>query len=165
MSTINDKVMNMIARGVLAAVDDGNGVQVLSLSLLAGERKDNVERFMEYGFTSVPTGEAEAIVIFPGGDRSAGVVVALDERGSRMTGLAAGEVAVYTNEGDSIVLKRNNEIEVTTRRLVINAEETVEINAQQDVTITTPSRVLVRAPLLRVEGNITASGSITEGAA
>jgi len=165
MSTINDKVMNMIARGVLAAVDDGNGVQVLSLSLLAGERKDNVERFMEYGFTSVPTGEAEAIVIFPGGDRSAGVVVALDERGSRMTGLAAGEVAVYTNEGDSIVLKRNNEIEVTTRRLVINAEETIEINAQQDVTITTPSRVLVRAPLLRVEGNITASGSITEGAA
>jgi phage baseplate assembly protein V len=164
MSTLNDKIMNMIARGVLGAVDDGKGVQVLSLSLLAGERKDNIERMQNYGFTSVPSGEAEAIVIFPGGDRSAGVVVALDERASRMSGLAAGEVAVYTNEGDSIVLKTNNEIEVTTRRLVINAEESVEINAQQDVTVSTPTRVLMRTPLLRVEGDITASGSITEGA-
>jgi phage baseplate assembly protein V len=164
MSRLNDQVMNMIARGVLAATDDSKGVQVVSLSLLADERKDNVERFQNYGFTSVPTGESEAIVIFPGGDRSAGVIVALDDRGSRMTGLAAGEVAVYTHEGDSIVLKINNEIEITTRRLVINAEETVEINAQQDVTITTPTRVLVTTPLLRVEGDIQATGSITEGA-
>jgi phage baseplate assembly protein V len=164
MSALNDKVMNMVARGVLSAVDDGKGVQVLSLSLLAGERKDNVERFQEYGFTSVPTGEAEAIVIFPGGDRSAGVVVALDERASRMTGLAAGEVAVYTHEGDSIILKTNREIEVTTRRLVINTEETVEINAQQDVTVMTPTRVLMTTPELRVVGNINATGSITENA-
>jgi phage baseplate assembly protein V len=164
MSTLNNKVMNMIARGVLSSTEDDEGVQVVAMSLLEGERKDNVERFQNYGFTSVPVGEAEAIVIFPGGDRSAGVVVALDNRGQRMTGLQGGEVAVYTDEGDSIVLKRNNEIEITTRRLVINAEEAVEINAQQDVTIATPTRVLMRTPMLRVEGDITASGSITEGA-
>jgi phage baseplate assembly protein V len=139
MSVLNDKVMNMIARGVLEGVDDGSGVQVLGVSLLAGERKKNVERFQNYGFSSHPQGEAEAIVIFPGGDRSAGVIVALDERGTRLTGLNPGEVAIYTNEGDSIVLGTGREITITTRSLVVNAEETVTINAGQRITLVAPA--------------------------
>jgi phage baseplate assembly protein V len=151
MSVLNDKIQNLIARGVLQSVDDGSGVQVVGLSLLAGERRDSVERFQNYGFSSVPTGEAEAIVIFPGGDRSAGVVVALDERGTRLTGLQQGEVAVYSNAGNSVILKADGEIEVTCERLVINSEETI---------VTAPTGVLLNTPLLRVEGAITASGSI-----
>jgi phage baseplate assembly protein V len=157
MSKLNDKIMNLIARGVLQDSNDGRGVQVLALSLFDGERKDNVERFQNYGFTSVPTGEAEAIVIFPGGDRSAGVVVALDNRGSRMTGLALGEVAVYSDEGDSIVLGLNRVIEITTRRLVINAVETVEINAPH------ADGVRIIAPQLRVEGDVNVTGTVTDG--
>jgi len=139
MSKLNDQIMNSMARGVLISTDDATGVQGMALDLLAGERKDNVERFQNYGFTSVPTGEAEAIVIFPGGDRSSGVVVALDERASRLAGLQGGEVAVYTNEGDSIILKRNNEIEITTRRLVVNALESIELNAEQLIKLTAPN--------------------------
>lgn len=157
MSRLNNQVMNMIARGVLAATDDTKGVQVVALDLLSGERKDNVERFMNYGFSSAPTGEAEAIVIFPGGDRSAGVVVALDARGTRFTGLAPGEVCVYSDNGDSIVLKVNNEIEITTRRLVINAMETVDITAPD------AAGVRIVAPQLRVEGDINATGTVNEG--
>jgi phage baseplate assembly protein V len=173
MARVNDQIMNIVHRGVLETADDSKGVQILGLSLLAQERKANVERFQNYGFSSVPTGEAEAIVIFPGGDRSAGVVVALDERASRMTGLAAGEVAIYTDEGDSIVLGRNQEITLTTKRLIIdaaenvtvNAEQTVTVNAKEDVTVNTPTRVLLRTPLLRVEGSIEATGTITPGVA
>ena len=137
-STVSHRTLNMIARGVLEKTDDTSGVQVLGLSILEGERKDNVERFQNYGFTSSPTGEAEAIVVFPGGDRSAGVVVALDERGTRMTGLNPGEVAIYTNEGDSIVLGVTNEITITTRRLVITATEAVRMET----------------PLLEVTGDV-----------
>lgn len=137
-STVSHRTLNMIARGVLEKTDDTSGVQVLGLSILEGERKDNVEQFQNYGFTSSPTGEAEAIVVFPGGDRSAGVVVALDERGTRMTGLNPGEVAIYTNEGDSIVLGVTNEITITTRRLVITATEAVRMET----------------PLLEVTGDV-----------
>jgi phage baseplate assembly protein V len=137
-SKVSTRTLNMIARGVLEATDDSAGVQVLSLSILDGERKDNVERVQNYGFTSHPSGEAEAIVIFPGGDRSAGVVVALDERATRMTGLSPGEVAIYTNEGDSIVLGVTNEITVTTRRMIITASEAVRMET----------------PLLEVTGDI-----------
>jgi phage baseplate assembly protein V len=168
MSTLNNAVRNMIARGVLEKSTDQKGVQVMELSLLDGERKDNVERFQNYGFSSVPTGEAEAIVIFPGGDRSAGVIVALDERANRMTGLLGGEVAVYSNSGNSIILHLDGSIEITSpeqvqiwaKRLlvdveedvtvnaklaVVNTEETVTVNAKGDVTVNTEANVTVKA--------------------
>jgi phage baseplate assembly protein V len=168
MSTLNNAVRNMIARGVLEKSTDQKGVQVMGLSLLSGERKDNVERFQNYGFSSVPTGEAEAIVIFPGGDRSAGVIVAMDERANRMTGLLGGEVAVYSNSGNSIILHLDGSIEITSpeqvqiwaKRLlvdveedvtvnaklaVVNTEETVTVNAKGDVTVNTEANATIKA--------------------
>jgi phage baseplate assembly protein V len=169
---LHDAIKNMMARGVLQSTDDERGVQVVSVSLLAGEQKSNVERVQSYGFSSSPRGEAEAIVIFPGGDRSSGIVIALDNRGSRMTGLAAGEVAVYNDAGLSVVLKNSGDIEITTEGMETNAERTVTINtqqdvvinAQQDVTVTTPGRVLMFTPTLHVDGDILAAGVITPGA-
>jgi phage baseplate assembly protein V len=181
MSTLNNAVRNMIVRGVLEKSDDTKGVQVLGLSLLDGERKDNVEHFMTYGFSSNPTGEAEAIVIFPGGDRSAGIVIAIDERGSRMTGLLPGEVAMYSNSGNSVILHTDGSIEITAveqvqvwaKRLlvdveedvtvnaklaVVNTEETVTVNAKGDVTVNTEANAAIKA-----QGNITAEadGNLT----
>jgi phage baseplate assembly protein V len=145
MSTLNNAIRNMIARGVLETGHDSKGVQVLGLSLMDGERKDNVERFQNYGFSSMPMGEAEAIVIFPGGDRSAGVIVAMDERGSRMTGLQPGEVAMYNNAGNSVILHMDGSIEITAveqvqvwaKRMLVDVEEDVTINAKLAVVNTT----------------------------
>lgn len=148
MSVLNTRTLNMMARGVLETVDDASGVQVLGLSLLEGESKSNVERMQNYGFSSHPMGEAEAVVIFPGGDRSAGVVVALDERGTRMTGLGAGEVAVYCNSGDSIVLGMDGKITITTKNLVIEAAEKVTISA--------PGGVEIDAPTVTATGDVIA---------
>lgn len=129
MSVLNTQVMNLIVRGVLESTDDAKGVQVGTFSLLHGEKRRGIERVQNYGFSSSPLADSEAIIVFPGGDRSAGVVVALDDRATRMSGLQAGEVAIYTHEGDSIVLGTNNEITITTKRLIINAEERVTITS------------------------------------
>jgi phage baseplate assembly protein V len=168
LSTLNNAIRNMIARGVLETGDDTQGVQVLGLSLMDGERKDNVERFQNYGFSSMPMNEAEAIVIFPGGDRSAGVIIAMDERGSRMTGLQPGEVAMYNNAGNSVILHTDGSIEITAieqvqiwakkllvdveedvtinaRTAVLNTEETVTVNAKGDVTVNTEANAIVKA--------------------
>lgn len=138
MSVLNTRTLNMIYRGVVERIDDAKGVQVVAVSGLDGEIKDNVERVQSYGHSSSPMPGSEVIVICPGGDRSAAVIVATDDRGSRMTGLNPGEVAVYTQEGDSIVLGVNNEITITTKRLIINAEETVTVNAQNRITLVSP---------------------------
>jgi phage baseplate assembly protein V len=139
------RVMNMICRGVLATTDDENGMQLQQVSLLRDEAKTAVERFQNYGFSSNAPADSECIVVFVGGGRDHGVVVGVDDRATRFTGLAAGEVAIYTNEGDSIVLKRNNIVEVTTRTLIVNAEDAIEITA----------------PEIRITGNIALDGDLT----
>lgn len=138
------KLRNAFARGVLNMVADGLKMQANQVQLLDGEVLDNVERAQQYGFTSVPQAGAEVFVAFVGGDRGHGVVLAVDDRRYRLKGLKGGEVALYTDEGDSIILKRDNHIEVKTRHYKVMAEDdyTVEtkryaVNASQQVQITT----------------------------
>ena len=145
------RVMNMVARGVLATSDDERGMQNVQVSLLRDEAKTAVERMQNYGFSSNAPADSEVLVVFVGGGRDHGVIVATDDRASRFTGLAAGEVAIYTNEGDSIVLKRGNIVEVTTRTLIVNAEDAIEIEAPE---------IRIKGDLA-IDGNLTATGSIS----
>ena len=106
--------MLSVARFVLKAIDDAKKMQRLQVQILDEEVRDSVERFQQYGFTSCPHPGAEGVIIFPGGSRSHGVVIAVDDRRYRLTGLAGGEVALFTDEGDYIKLKRGNQIEIST---------------------------------------------------
>ncbi|ECV7453773.1 phage baseplate assembly protein domain-containing protein, partial [Escherichia coli] len=49
---------------------------------------------------------AEAVVLFPDGDRSHAVVVTVSDRRYRLKGLQTGEVAVYDDQGQSVTLAR-----------------------------------------------------------
>lgn len=118
-----------LGRGIVRLVSDAAGIQTVQLSLMENEVRSDLERFQEYGFTSVPLDGAEAAVIFMGGNRDHGIVVAVDDRRYRLKGLAAGEVALYTDEGAKIVLKRGKIIEVECDQFVVNAETKVEFNA------------------------------------
>jgi phage baseplate assembly protein V len=145
------RVMNMIARGVIAESNDAGGMQTVQLSLLHEEAKAAAERIQNYGFSSHPPANSEAVAIFVGGGRDHALIIALDDRASRFTGLQAGEVAIYSNEGDSIVLKRDNTVEVTTRTLIVNAEEAIEIEA---------SEIRIKGDI-ELDGSLTATGSIS----
>lgn len=145
------RIMNMVSRGVIAATDDETGVQLGQVSLLYEEDKVAVERFQNYGFSSAPPVDSEALVVFVGGGRDHGAIVATDDRQSRFTGLEPGAVAIYTNEGDSIVLKRGNIVEITTKHLVITAEE--------DVTVKT-DRLEIEAPEIAIKGDIELDGDL-----
>lgn len=128
---MRDRIMLMMGRAVLTALNDAGGIQVGRADLLEDESRDNLERLQDYGFTSVPLPGADAFVAFPGGNRDNGVILRVDDRRYRLTGLKGGEVAIYTDEGDSIILKRNNNIEVKTLHLLINAEEDAAINTKK----------------------------------
>lgn len=124
---LRNAVLNMIARGVVNLVSDTPALQELQVSLLAGEVRGRVERFQDYGFTSVPLppdadGAPEAVCAAIGGARAHMVALAVDDRRHRLRGLMAGEVALYSDEGDSIALKRNGRIELA-------AGQTLEVTA------------------------------------
>jgi phage baseplate assembly protein V len=106
------RVANSIARAVVQLVDDSTKLQLVQLGVLAGEVLDDAERFQEYGFTSVPLPGAEAVVIFPNGDRAHPLVVAVDDRRYRPSGGAPGEVTVYNHAGATIRLLANGDIEL-----------------------------------------------------
>jgi phage baseplate assembly protein V len=151
MSDTQQRVMNMIARGRLSAVDDADGMQFTQVSLLRGEAKAKVERFQQYGFSGNPPRGSEVVVVFVGGNRDHGVVMSIDNRASRIRGMAEGEVAIYSDEGDYLVLKRGNQIELGTDHLLIKAEV--------DITIEAP-RIVIRCPDITIEGTIALTGDL-----
>ncbi len=101
-------IANTVARGVVKISNDGKRLQVLQLGVLAGEAVDDVERFQEYGFTSNPPAGAEAVALFPGGDRSRGMVVATDDRRYRPRDWELGESGLYNGPAGTLLKLANN---------------------------------------------------------
>ncbi len=123
------KLGQMISRGVLNLVNDALKMQECQLTILADETLDGVERFQNYGFTSVPHAGAESLSLSVGGHRGHSVCIAIDDRRYRLTALADGEVALYTDEGDKLHFKRGRIVNLVTDQLVIDAASKVTINS------------------------------------
>lgn len=80
--------------------------QTVDVSLITGELKAGAEHLEPYGFTARANSGAEAVVLFPDGDRSHAVVVTMSDRRYRLKGLQTGGVAIYDNQGQSVTLTR-----------------------------------------------------------
>ena len=102
---LRNALQNMVARAVVQVVNDGAKLQLVQLGVLDGETREAIERFQEYGFTSVPLSGAEAVVLFVGGRRDHGLVIAVDARRYRKKDLEPGEVALYNDAGRFVLLK------------------------------------------------------------
>jgi len=126
------RVRLMVSRAVLSAISDGNGIQLVQVKLLEGEVRDKVERFQNYGQSSVPLPGAEGVMVCVSGNRDHGIVIAMDDRRYRIKGLQPGEVALYTDEDllehkHRIIFKRGGEIEVLGKNITIGATETLNL--------------------------------------
>lgn len=151
------KMRNMVARGVVNMVQDELKMQANQVQLLDGEVIEGAERAQQYGFTSHPLEGAECFVVFADGAREHPIILSVDDRRYRFKSHEPGEVRVYTDEGDYILLKRDNTIEIHTKHLVINAEEDVTTNTKKHTincethTVNASQRVGVITPALGVE--------------
>lgn len=162
MSSLANRVMLAVARCVVSLVDDAKKMQTVQAQLLKREVRDGIERVQNYGYTSKPHAGAEGVVVFVGGNRDHGLCIAVDDRRYRLTGLEDGEVAIYTDEGDKIHLKRGNVIEVTTQTFRVNAETLIELNAP---TVKVAADLFeVDAPLTTFSGDVQADGDILDNA-
>jgi phage baseplate assembly protein V len=148
-------VKNMLARGTVVLVDALKKMQSLQLRLTADELKDNVEHFEPYGFTSNPLAGAEVLTAFIGGDRSHAVVLVASDRRYRIQELEPGEVAIYTDEGDKIHLKRGRIIDIETETLNIKASGSVNFDTP---TITQTGEIVSQGD--QVAGGISQIGHV-----
>jgi phage baseplate assembly protein V len=122
---IRKRLLLILGRAVVTAIDDDQGIQRLQLSILKGEIKDKISRFQNYGFTSNPHPGAQAVAVFNGGNRNNGVVICVDDQRFRLKSLKPGEVAIYSDEGDSIVFHRGNKVKIQTKSFELNTEDCV----------------------------------------
>jgi len=106
------RAANAVARAVVQLVDDETKLQLLQLGVLAGEVVDGAEHHQAYGFASVPLAGAEAVVLFPGGDRAHPLVVSVSDRRHRPTGGEPGEVTVYNHAGARVILMDDGSVEI-----------------------------------------------------
>lgn len=104
------RVANTVGRAVVFLVRDGGKRQLLQLGVLKGETRSGGEHMQPYGFSSVPLAGAEAVVLFPNGDRGRPLVISVADRRHRPTGGKAGEVTVYSHTGAKVTLKANGDI-------------------------------------------------------
>lgn len=66
MKPLTTRVQTMIVRGVIKLVNDKTKIQQIQASLLAGELKDGIEHYQEYGLSTNPPAGTEALVVFCG---------------------------------------------------------------------------------------------------
>lgn len=97
----------VVARAVLGLVNDAAKLQAVQVTLQEGVVRDKVERFQQYGLTSVPHAGAEGIALAVGASTDHTVVIAVDDRRYRLKGLQAGEVALYDDMGHKVYLTRD----------------------------------------------------------
>lgn len=102
------QLLGLIGRAVVKSISAATKCQTVDVSLIAGEPKAGVEHLEPYGFTARANSGAEAVVLFPDGDRSHAVVVTVSDRRYRLKGLQTGEVAVYDDQGQSVTLTRED---------------------------------------------------------
>lgn len=144
-------------RGVLTRITTTGGVQTAQVAGLAPEGLEGIEMFQQYGFTTVPPEGAMAIVLPLGGRTSHGIVIATEHSSYRLQGLESGEVAIYTDEGASIVLKRNRIIAATCDDWELDCKR-MKVNASESVAFTTPE--LSTSEKLTAQGLISGNGGM-----
>lgn len=150
-------------RGIVKSVTEGL-VKLFSCTGRAGETFDGREYMQHYGFTSRPLAGAELIII---NEENHYIAIASEDRRYRLA-IEAGEVALYTDEGDKIHLKRDrtihvvsgnkllaevaNDVEITTTRAVVNAAESAAVTAPI-VTANAETSCTVTSPLINLGGD------------
>jgi len=142
------RIQHAIGRGRITTGNDAGSVQLQQVQLGPDEIKDNIPRLAEFGMTSMPPVGSDAVLVFIGGDRSNGAIIATGHQASRPTGLKVGETMLYSQDGKSIYMTASGGIVVDAKGQVVT------VNNATTVTINAATKIRMVTPLLEVTGDI-----------
>lgn len=163
MSAIAQRIRMMLSRAIVALTDDSRSLQTMQVELLADEAQDGVERFGQYGLTSRPFAEAEALAACVGGLRSHMVVIAVEDRRYRLRNLAEGEVALYDDLGQVVHLKRDGIHIESPLKVFIEAPQVAVTADQADIIAATVNLGGTGGAAVARVGDSVSGGVITSG--
>jgi phage gp45-like len=124
----------MVTRGKVRRVRLGPQRAVLQVAVFRGEVKEGVELLLPPGMSAVPLGGD--VLLFQVNGRRDHLVALVDDPGTRIADLKAGEFGFRDQVGQQVVFRADH-LEITTpRKVVITAAGDVVINAQGNIALT-----------------------------
>lgn len=142
------RILNLIGRARINLIDDTGPVQMAQVTVNDLETIDKVPVVQAFGFGSNPPNGSDVALVFVGGDRSNGVVVATNSQKYRVRNLAPGESVIYTQDGKQIYLTANGGIKISANR------QPVEVDNATTVTINAATKIRMVTPRLECTGDI-----------
>ena len=126
LDPIKRRILSIVGRAVLKQVYEDQGIQLVRIDDTVGDVRDRVQRMQDFGFSSHPPLESEVLVLFPGGDRTAGIIIKAEDRSTRVKNLSVGESVVYNAHGLRVFLKEGaihiGQSDSSTENLVLGQE-------------------------------------------
>jgi phage gp45-like len=122
------RAYNTLTRATLKGAKDDKLMQEVDIDLWKGEARKTIERFQQYGISSVPhkakdekTDEvAEALIGYVNGNPAHAVIMAIDDRRHRLKNQKEGEVALYDDQGQILRITRDG-IHITSHKAVTHS--------------------------------------------
>ncbi|MBX9838736.1 MAG: phage baseplate assembly protein [Silvanigrellaceae bacterium] len=124
-SPLYERIVSIISICSINKTNDETNTQTAQCEFFKDDPRENLERWQNYGITSVPPNGSEGICLFHGGERESGYIIATEDKDSRPIGLKIGEVCIYTIEKDHIYFKKDNLIEIKTKILDVQSENKI----------------------------------------
>lgn len=131
----------LLARALVRGSSDGGQAQTVDVTTHEGVHRTGVPVMQPFGLASRPPAGGLTVVLAIGGDQGDMVALPVAAPGRRFGSLPPGGAALYDAAGNCVVL---------------GADGVVEIRAA--------TRVLIRAPEVRIEGNLVVTGSVEDAA-
>ncbi|KFA96256.1 phage baseplate assembly protein V [Vibrio sp. ER1A] len=156
LAPIKRRITGMVTRALVSGIVEDLQRQNVQVQIHSDESADNIERFQNYGMSSVPPTGSEAILAALGGNLGNLVALAVEDKKVRPKG-EIGDVFLYHLEGHQIRLTKDGKI-------VVRATDVI-FEAANSLTIISPE-TLIQGPL-HVTGGIStdlgifATGGIT----
>ncbi|MFB0874561.1 MULTISPECIES: phage baseplate assembly protein V [unclassified Sphingobium] len=129
------RIRMLVGRALLSRVDDSKTMQTIQIELLDEEAQDGVEHFQPYGYAAHPRPGAEAVALAVGGTRSHSVVLCVADRRYRLKGLQEGEVALYDDQAQQVLVGRDGIRILSPLGVSIETEGNFNVDAGGDVAI------------------------------
>ncbi len=146
---LHNRMRGMIRLVTMKNVKDGGKTQTASIEVADGIWRDEVEVMQPYGFASHVGDGALAIALALGADEGNVMLLPVANPSARMGKLAENEVGLYNASGDKFVLGAGGEM---------------TIKSGQQITIRTDAGVFITAQILKVTGDIEATGEVKDHA-
>ncbi|EPL5250029.1 MULTISPECIES: phage baseplate assembly protein V [Klebsiella] len=146
-------------RGRLTRVKSDLSIQQVQVNGLAGEKLQDAELFQHFGFTSCPPAGTQCIVLPIGGQTSHSIIIAT-ENGAYRLQVASGEMAIYSDEGAYVHIKKGRIVETECDEYLVKTKKYTVQAEDYDVTATTGANF--ETPLLKASDQLADGKSTLE---